>query len=877
MRAALSRIADLVVRRRRDRRLADEIAAHLEELAAMYEARGMTRDDARLAARRAFGGVDQIAFDHREQRGLPWVDSLVQDVLFAIRLMVKDRWFSAAGVFALALGIGLSTTIFALVNGIALRELPVDDPPSVVHLVTFTPRGRADSSYPDFADWRRSARSFAGLAAYVDRVVTVGDGRRAADQLADAHVSWDAFALLGEQPVIGRTFEPADDRAGAAPVTVLSHRVWAARYGASPDVLGQTIRIDGMPATIVGVMREGFRFPIWADLWQPLSALPGLTRDDRQQRTLGAFGRLARGTTVASANREMARISEALAAEYPASNQDTRVEVMPFTERFAGRITEPAPLLMLCAVALILLIACANAAMLLLARAAPRAREVALRTAMGASRGRILRQLLIESLVLSAVSGGFGVAIGFAGVRLLGRELADLNLPYWMQFEFDRRVVTFIVAISVATALGAGLAPAWHLSRTRAHELLKDGGRGITGGPRARRWSAALLVAELALTLTLLAAAGLLSRSAAELRDADRVVDPANLLTARIALPATRFGTAADRRRFYQRLDETLAADPVTRDAALTTALPFSGSPSRQVRLDGLDDSSAPPVAQVVAVSDRYFATLGLPIVRGRAFGLLDGEADRHTAIVNQRFVEMYSPDRDPLGRQLQLIERARPANQNGPSLTIVGVAPTFRQSPMRDALPVVFLPLRAQPAPSVSLIVPQRNRPALAAALIEHARQIDPDVALFKFSPLDRVSELSRFNHRMMSGTLSLMAGIALFLCAIGLYGVTAFGVAQRTAEIGIRLALGGTRSQLTWQLLRRTVALIASGLALGLAGAIGAGQLLGGLLINTSPLDTPTFAIVIGMLCALAVTACLVPASRAMRLDPVAALRHE
>ena len=875
VRTSISRAAELLFGGRRERRLAEEIAAHLDELAASYEARGLSPAEARLAARRAFGGVDQVRFDHREQRGLPAIEAITQDFRFAIRLLVKDRWYSAASAIALTLGIAVSTTVFALINGIMFQELPVDEPTRVVHFVTNTPRGRADTSFPDLVDWQQSARSFAGLAAYADGVATVGDGRAAAEQLADAYVSWNAFDVLRERPIIGRGFEPADDRDGAAPVTILTHHVWAARFGSDPAVLGRPIRIDGAPVTIIGVMRDGFRFPIWTDLWQPLSALPRLNRTDRQARNIGAFGRLAEGVSLSAARVEMSAISRALATTHPASNADTRAEVMPFTERYAGRLTEGPPVLMLCAVAMILLVACTNAAMLLLARAAPRAREVALRTAMGASRGRILRQLLVESALLSLVAGALGLVLGMGAVRLLRDDLVDLNLPYWMQFVFDWRVFSFVAMICLTTALGSGLAPAWHLSRTRAAELLKDGGRGIAGGTRTRRWSGALLIAELALTLTLLAGAGLLTRSAGALQDSDRIVDPGGLLSARLAIPAARFGSAEARRSFFARLEETLAANPATQGAAMTTALPFSGAPGRPIRLDApAEAADRPPSASVIAISDGYFAALGLPLVRGRSFSLDD---IGRSAIVNQRFVEMFGGGADPIGRQLQIGE-PNAAAAPSPLLTVVGVAPTFRQSPMRDATPVVFVPLRAQPATGVvAVVVPNGNRPGTMAALTEAVRAVDPDVAVFKAMPLQRLSEVSRFNHRMLSLVLSAMAVIAMFLSAIGLYGVTAFGVAQRTAEIGVRMALGGSRGQLTWQLLRRTLVRVALGIAFGLAGAIGAGQLLGGLLIDTSPLDPITFAIVVSTLVAVALAACLVPARRALRLDPVAALRRE
>lgn len=882
LRVWLSRLMDLVLRRQRDDRLAEEVDTHLRLLTAEYIDRGMSPADARFAALRAFGGVDQVMLRHRDQRGLPFVDSIVQDVRFAARLLIVDRWFTAAVVATLALGIGSSTTIFTVVNGWNLAELPVEEPDQIVHFGTSDARGRRRGvSYLDFRAWQETARSFSGIAGYTSSNMSAAVAGHAADRVAGTFISANGFSILRERPVLGRDFRPEDDRVGAEPVVILAHHVWTDRFATDPAVIGRTIRLNGAPATIVGVMRAGFRFPVLTDIWLPLANVPGIAAKPRDDRSIGVFGRLADDVTVAEARAELSTIARALAEQFPATNQGFEATVVRFTEYYFGTLTDGPPLIMMVAVGFVLLIACANAANLLLARGASRAREMSLRAALGASRRRIARQLFVESVLLAALAGISGLLLAWPAVRVIAAETADFNLPYWAGLTFDGHVFGFVAAMCVGTAILSGLAPAWKLSETCTARMLEDDGRTVRVGRRSRRLTSGLLVGEIALTVILLAGAGLLIRSALVLYEVDRLVVTSNVLIARITMPPTKYGTPQERMAFYERLEQRLVSLPSVTSAALGNAPFFDRA---ILTRDVVLDNDAEPVSAgsrrvlTVPIGSRYFETLGLSLRRGRPFGTDDGLSGHQTAIVNERFAALYLTDQDPIGRRIRLMEEKPSSNAAAVWLTIVGLSPSLRHSPASDAGPVVYLPLRAQPGSTITLMVRGTgDGTVLAPAVREQVRLLDADLPLHDVSSLERLSQLSRWTHRFGSSMLGLFAGIATLLSALGLYAVTAYGVAQRTSEIGIRMALGAERSQVTWLFLRGTLMQLGVGLTLGIAGSLAVGHLLRGLLVQTSALDPLTFTMVIMLSAVVALIACLVPTRRASALDPAITLRHD
>ena len=872
-----SRALELILGRLRDRRLSDEIQAHVDLLTDEHIGRGLTPAEARLAARRDFGGVEQVKETYRDRRGLPVINGLSQDARFAARLIVKDRWFTAATVTSLALGLAVSTVIVTVLYGMNLRPMPFERPAALMAIGGEPNRTQGTGiPYGVFDVWRAAARSFTGMAAHVDAPANIGDEAHATDQFVATFISHDGFALLGERPALGRAFLPEDDRAGAPAVVILGHRLWATRYGSSPSAIGRTVRINGEPATVVGVMSEGFQFPTWSDVWRPIAALPGLHTPEAGQRTVRIVARLADEVTPEQARAELASIAATLPA-MAVGDRTRGIVVLGLNEAIVGRLTDPAPMLMLTAVGVVLFIACLHAANLLLARSAARAREMALRTAIGASRGRIVRQLLVESTMLAAAAGVIGFALASFGVRWFANETIGFGLPFWTTFALDLRLFAGLAAITLGTGVVFGLLPAVYLSRTSLNDVMNQAGRQGGAGPRARRTTTVLLVSELALTVVLLTCAGLLLRSASVLYQADQAIDVANLWEFRLSLPQPQYAPEERRAALYRRLDERLAAAPGLLAAALASAPPFTGGELRSVAMDDRPDipGQASRTTRLIAIGDRYFETLGLRLMRGTGFERLDAAALGESALVNEPFVAAFSPDRDVIGRRVRLVNERMPGSPPA-TFVITGVTPAIRQEQNGDLRPVVYLPHRTQPAASASILI-RGNPDAFAETLRQEVRAIDPDLPIHGLRSLVRVSEISRWYQRVSSLMFTVFGGVALVLSALGLYAITAYAVSQRTQEIGIRMAVGAKAAQVLWLFVRSALLQLAAGLSLGIAGAFGAGLVLRGLLVRTSAADPLTIAAVCALLIAVALAASLIPARKAARLDPVAALRRD
>ena len=812
--------------------------------------------------------------------------NLIQDLRFAVRLLIKDRWFTAVAVIALALGIGVNATVFTFVNAVLIRGLPFNDPDRILVVASRDARGRDRGvSYQDFADWRGATRTFAGLAAYSGQTMNVSDEGRAPERFQGPYQSGNAFTLIGQQPLLGRDFLPEDDRPGSAAVVILGNGVWKNRYGSDPAVLGRTIKVNEVPATVIGVMPEGFKFPQAADLWMPLAHTPRLAEQKRDVRNIEVFGRLNPNVTLGQAQSEMDTIARKLASDYPDTNRDITARVMTFNERVNGGPIRLIFLSLMGAVTFVLLIACANVANLLLARSAGRAREMSVRISLGASRWRIVRQLLVESLLLSIVAGLMGLGLALIGVRLFDAATQDVGKPYWIQFTMDAKVLGFFAAICLGTGIVFGLAPALHASKTDLNDVLKEGGRSGSSGMRARRWTSALIVAELALTLVLLSGAGLMMRSFLNLYRMDVGVETSQLLTLRLNLPNQKYPTAEQRRIFYDRLDQRLAGISGFQAATITTNMPLGGGLPRLLSMDGreIQPGEQPPTVTQVAIGPRYFETLGIQVLRGRAFDELDGTPGHDNAIVNQRFAAMHFGGDDPIGRRIKLTPDG-PAAPGAPSpawVTVVGIAPTIRQRMQPgDDLPdaVAYIPLRAQ-APSfmMLLIRAQRDAASLTTLARDEVRAIDPDLPLFGILTMDQQLAQQRWPFRIFGTMFAIFAVIALALSAVGLYAVTAYSVAQRTQEIGVRMALGAQAAQVLWLVLKRSFVQMAIGLTIGIAGAMGVSKLLASVLFQTGSRDPVLLVTIVSLLVLVSTAACVWPARRATRLDPVKALRNE
>lgn len=879
LRALVARLLNVVLPRRGEQRLSEEIAAHLEALADEFEQRGMSRRDAELAARRAFGNVDSVRQQHRDGRGFASLDAWWQDVRFATRMLVRDRWLAAAAIVALSLGIGVTTAAFSIVNGMNLSQLPVPDQHQVVAVSSLDPRsGRSGGvSMAEFEDLRSSLSTLWGPGAWLGASMNLGDANRPADRLPGAFVSADTFAVLRVMPVIGRSFAADDDRPGAAPVALISFAIWRNRYHQDPSVVGRPVRINGAVVTLVGVLPDGFHFPLQGDVWMPLATATDLDRTRRDVRMLSLVARLRDGVRLDAAHAELTARFATFATTYPVSNANLTATVTPFTERFVGRISDPPPLLILSASLLVLLIACGNAANLLLARGATRLREMALRTAMGASRGRLVRQLLVESTMLAIAAGAVGLLLSRAGVALFVAETREANLPFWMHFGINWRVLAFVATASGLTGVLFGLVPALQLGGSRGSDALKSVSANLGGQRRRRRLTGALLVAQVTMTLVMLIAATLLFRTASTLAAADAAVDMTNAVTARVTLPMPAALVAERRAATLATLQDRFDAEPEIESAAVVSTLPFLGAPTRTVILDDDASGERPRAAQVVAISDRYFETLRVAVTNGRTLQPSDHLLGNEGVVVNERFVAQHLNGGGAIGRRFRLRQTADAAGP-GRLVTIVGVSANVRQSQNGEVEPVVYMPLALEPPGGAALIARARRADApMGDVLRRHAHAVDPDLAIYGVTPLPRISALSRWIPRSMSAVLVITGFISLVLATVGLYAMTAFGVAERTAELGLRKALGASRAAVSWLVLRDAMRRLALGTVLGLAGGIAVSRVLGSVTTAVATDDPRAFIAAVVMLATVTLIACLLPARRAARLDPSAALRRE
>ncbi len=666
--------------------------------------------------------------------------------------------------------------------------------------------------------------------------------------------------------------------------------MWQNRYGSNPSVIGRTIRVNDIPATVIGVMPEGFKFPFNTDLWMPLAQIP----ESRRRRNAtpvrcrhSAISRLASRATQAQS--ELVNISRKLESDNPDTNKDIQARVQTFNESQNGGPIRTVFLSLMGAVAFVLLIACANVANLLLSRATNRAREISVRMALGASRWRVIRQLLIESVMLAAISGLGGLGIAAIGIRLFDRATIEQR-PYWIQFTMDGTVIGFFALVCLGTGIIFGLAPALHISKTDVNEVLKEGGRSGSAGARASRWTGALMVAELTLTVVLLAGAGFMIRNFLTLYRFDLGIDTSKLLTMALALPERKYPAVEQRLAFYERLEERLRSNPKIEAVTITSNAPMQGGFLRKLTIDGkpLDQGQQAPNVTMLTIDPQYFKTVGLSLQRGRDLTDEDGMTGRESAIVNQRFAALHFPNEDPIGRRITLaidLQGGAPPQGGIPvslTATIIGIVPNLRQRDVQlpDPDPIAYLPFRTDPRGFMNLLVRSAGDPNLMTPILrEEVRAIDSDLPLFGIRTMDAALEQQRWMFQIFGSMFTIFALIALTLSAVGLYAVTAYAVAQRTQEIGLRMALGAQRDQVAWLFLRRSFIQLAIGLTLGVAGAFGVGALFSStnLLVQNSGRDPITIGGIALLLALVAIAASVLPARRATRLDPMLALRRD
>jgi predicted permease len=802
-----------------------------------------------------------------------------QDVRLAARLLIKDKWYTAVAVIALGLGIGANSTIFTFVNAVLIRGLPYEDSHRLMYVNATSPGEGlrlTGFSYSDYEEWRDQTRTFEDIAAIRNGTMNLSDPDKPAERALGSWLSANSFALLGQQPLLGRNFLPGEDAPGAQPVAIIGYGLWQTRYGGDPAILGRTIRVNEVPSRVIGVMPQGMKFPATSEMWIPL--VPDGEMRRRSSRILGLFGRLRAGATRQQAQAELTAFSEGAAQRFPDTNKGFGVFVQPYNERFNGGPIRLVFLSLMGAVALVLLIACANVANLLLARSAGRAREMAVRVSIGATRWRIIRQLLVESVLLGCIAGVIGLVLAYVGVGLFEDAVSRVQKPYWIHFTMDATVFAFLAGVCILTGVLFGLAPAVQVSRANMLDLLKESGRSGGAGARASKFTSAMVVAEVALTIVLLVAAGLMVRSYTNLQELELGFDTTNVLGGAVGLLEPKWNDPGSRVRFQEQLVERVRSVPGIKMATAASSFPFTGGTQTRIEVDGrpLEDKSRAPQVYSVAIADDYFQTLGVQLVRGRAFTTADGRPGSEAAIVNERFAAQMFEGEDPIGRRFRHII----GDRDTPWLTVVGVAPNIRQGdPQKvEADPVAYQPFEQDPPRSIALIVRTSIDPGSVTNAIRTAvREVNPDQPLYNLRTYDDLLSEVSWLWRVFGTLFVIFAGIALLLSAIGLYAVTAYSVAQRTQEIGVRIALGAKRSQVSWMILRRGLIQLAIGTAIGLVGAYFAAGVLQAWLVQMSPHDPATFVLITGLLLVITVAACLLPARRAMRVDPAICLRAE
>jgi predicted permease len=877
------RIHSLLHRSNADAELQREIEIHIQQLTNEAIAAGMTEVEARAMALREFGPIDQIKERCRDTRRVSWIQDFIQDLRYGVRMLRQSPAFTAIAVITLALGIGANTAVFSIVDAVLLRSLPYRDPDQLV-LMFDVPLNRPDAlsgiSYRDFTECLAQNRVFSRMAgnAFHDLTLTRA-GEPAIVNTAD--VTPEIFPLLNAKPLLGRTLLPEDGKPGAAAVAVLSENLWRSRFGSNPGLIGQSIALDMRSFTVVGILPASFRYPegaphqdVWISVMQdplfgPLTSQPGV-------RLVGVIGRLKPGVSLAKAQAEMNTLGARLAKEFPAEDSGLTIRIQPYRQVVVGNL-KPALLILLSAVGLLLLIACANIANLLLSRATSRGREVAVRIALGASRARIVWQLLTESALLGLLGGIAGLLLAVGAVWSLQPFLPS-EVVQISSIHVGGPVLVFALLLSLAAALAFGLAPALLATPSNLQTNLKEGGErtGQRGGQHVRSF---LAIAEISLAMVLLVAGGLLIRSFALVTSVNPGFDPNNVTEAEVSLPQFQYSTPQQWTAFSKELLARLQAEPGLQDSALAAPLPMDRQGQATFAFSIVGNPPLPPgkstTADYATVSPEYFHVMRIPLLRGRFFSEQDSPSNPNVAIISETLARRYFANQDPIGRQIRF---GFPPNGNV-SREIVGVVGDVRDVALSQKPgPMMHVPFAQAPLYGGEVVVRSSlSASSVAAAIRQAVHSIDKDLPVTDVGSFPDALGQSISRERFRTFLLGSFSAIALVLAAVGIFGVISYSASQRTHEIGIRMALGAQRCDVLHLILGQGAKLALLGLGIGVVLAFLLTRLIASLLYSVSATDPLTFGAVAIVLLGVAVTACYIPARRAMRVDPMVALRYQ
>ena len=873
---------------RRDPRrdIDDEIQFHLEARVADLVSKGSSPVEARRRAEAEFGDrravrEETMAIDQRMMRRgrhAEWWLDIARDARVGLRSLLRTPTFAITAILCAALGIGVAAAILSATYAILIRPLPYPDAGQLIAVYGENPpRGFHGSniSWPDYVSWRDGTRTFASLGIWTWTTKTLSDDANEAERAYGALVSANLFPTLGVRPILGRNFLPEEDREHGPLVAMLSYRLWLRRFGGDSAIVGKRITIDGLPHTVVGVMPPAFNFPDRGDIWLPFAAVPS-EEEHSNRGYAGAIGRLKPGVTIEQARADLHAIDAELVREFPNENLGWRAELTPLREDLVGDLRQPLKVFV-GAVALVLLLVCANLANLMLARGTLRSREIAVRSALGASRNRLTLQLLTESLLVSCLGGVIGIGVAAWGVRLLRFGFPDQSPPFYITLSLDFPTLLIVAGLTILTGILFGTLPALRGAMPDLNVALREGSRGEGGSLRRSRLRGALVIGEIAVSVVLVVGATLLVRSYRNLAGTSLGFDEHGIVSARLTLPRAPYPKAVQVKAFYDELFARLRQLPGVSIVAAAQGIPFSGwNVQSEATVEGAPKPRAGEelIAHYQTVTPDYFKAIGVGLVRGRWFTDVDRDSLNPVVLVNEQMVQKGFGGRDPIGK------RVRMGGDQQPFATVVGVVHDFRHYRLPEPMgPAVYYPYAVYPPHQETIVMrAARSDPHLLIPGLRNAVQaIDPHLALYDVQTFDEVVTRSLWRQRLQGNVVSIFGALALVLACIGLYGVISYAVAERTREIGVRMALGATRHDVVSLVVRQSGRLVVAGVAIGILIAFVAVGILDTLLYGIQPRDIDTFVLVPVLLAAVALGAAFIPARRATQVDPIIAMRAD